>query len=54
MPFSYLLVDMFKDYKLLWSLIYSTLTELHNEIGDPQKRLELLQTGLDEALSQLR
>ena len=30
------------------------LAELHEETGDPQKRLELLQTDLDEALSRMR
>jgi hypothetical protein len=36
------------------SALYSMLAELHEETGDPQKRLELLQTGLDEALSRMR
>ena len=36
------------------SVLYSMLAELHEETGDPQKRLELLQTGLDEALSRMR
>ena len=36
------------------SVIYSMLAELNEETGEPQKRLELLQTGLDEALSRLQ
>ena len=35
-------------------VIYSMLVDLNEETGDPQTRLELLQTGLDEALSRLR
>ena len=35
-------------------VIYSMLADLNEEIGDPQKRLELLQTVLGEALSRLR
>ena len=38
----------------IWRVIYSMLADLNEEIGDPQKRLELLQTVLDEALSRLR
>ena len=35
-------------------VICSMLADLNEETGDPQTRLELLQTGLDEALSRLR
>ena len=35
-------------------VIYSMLVDLNEETGDPQTRLELLQTGLDEALSRLQ
>ena len=36
------------------SVIHSMLIELNEKTGDPQKRLEFLQTGLDEALSRLQ
>jgi hypothetical protein len=35
------------------SVIYSMLAELNKEVGHPQKRLELLQTGLNEEVSRL-
>ena len=42
------------DNPTIRSVLCSMLAELHWETGDPQKRLELLQTGLDEALSRMR
>ena len=42
------------DNPTIRSVLCSMLAELHWETGDPQKRLELLQTGLDEALSRIR